>query len=480
MDWAGQPGVYKTYPGHTPIPLTREPRFPNLPLADLLRQEAASPGKLSITAADLSALFLLTYSLTARARHPEGEFYYRSVASAGALYPTEIYADLIGVEGFADGLYHISIAAHGLTRLHSGEGQPVFTANRAEAPPAGPRLVFFLTVLFFRSSWKYRDRAFRYHLLDTGHVLEHLILASKALALPYRLIFDFEDKTVGRRLGLDDTREVPLALCRINTPEAPADFNVAPVLEPSLGAFPQAGPVSDREVDYPLIRQAYQAGGIFKREVPDGFDMVGRLGPAPSSWVRLPGPAEETSRKTLEQAVFSRRSRRNFVSTPLDPASWRTLWAALAWVELEESAGLQSQPILAVGCLADRVEGIQPGFYLMDWATRSLGLAAPGSFTGPMAGVCLDQSWLSQAAVHFCFLTNVRLLDEQRGPRGYRYALMQSGRLGERLYLIATTLGLGCCGVGAFYDQEAVDLLGLNDDSRLLYLVAVGPVKSLR
>jgi hypothetical protein len=38
-------------------------------------------------------------------------------------------------------------------------------------------------------------------------------------------------------------------------------------------------------------------------------------------------------------------------------------------------------------------------------------------------------------------------------------------------------MGLGCCGIDAFYDVEVTELLGLSDVSRLLYLVAVGPVK---
>ena len=36
---------------------------------------------------------------------------------------------------------------------------------------------------------------------------------------------------------------------------------------------------------------------------------------------------------------------------------------------------------------------------------------------------------------------------------------------------------LGCCGIGAFYDDEVSELLGLNEQSRLLYTVAVGPIK---
>ena len=65
------------------------------------------------------------------------------------------------------------------------------------------------------------------------------------------------------------------------------------------------------------------------------------------------------------------------------------------------------------------------------------------------------------------------------GARGYRYAMLTAGRLGQSIYLGATALGLGSCGIGALYDGEARDILGLNQKSCLLYLVAAGPVKRL-
>jgi nitroreductase len=94
-----------------------------------------------------------------------------------------------------------------------------------------------------------------------------------------------------------------------------------------------------------------------------------------------------------------------------------------------------------------------------------------------MTHICLDQDWLANAAFHFIFLANLDALDHTWGPRGYRYAMMTAGRLGHRIYVAATALGLGCCGVGAYYDGEAATLLELNDSSRMLYLVAVGPIK---
>jgi SagB-type dehydrogenase family enzyme len=130
------------------------------------------------------------------------------------------------------------------------------------------------------------------------------------------------------------------------------------------------------------------------------------------------------------------------------------------------------------GFLVGNVEDMAPGFYLLDVERESTGLISSGVFMKRMARICLDQAWLTDAAIHFLFITNLDILDRTWGARGYRYAMMTAGRMGERLYIAATAMGLGCCGIGAFYDDEAAELIGLNEDSRVLYLVGVGSVKS--
>jgi len=49
------------------------------------------------------------------------------------------------------------------------------------------------------------------------------------------------------------------------------------------------------------------------------------------------------------------------------------------------------------------------------------------------------------------------------GPaRGYRHALIEAGLVGERVYLAAGARGLAACAVGAFYDDEAAALVGID------------------
>ena len=130
-----------------------------------------------------------------------------------------------------------------------------------------------------------------------------------------------------------------------------------------------------------------------------------------------------------------------------------------------------------MGFLTGDIDGMEPGFYLLDPEHRRFGQVSKGYLTYKMASVCLDQEWLRNAAIQFLFLSNLKAIDQIWGPRGYRYAMLKAGRLGQLIYLGATALGLGCCGIGALYDGEARDLLGLNEDSALLYLVAAGPIK---
>ncbi|MEJ2589184.1 MAG: hypothetical protein P8165_16735 [Deltaproteobacteria bacterium] len=121
LDWANQPEVFKAYPGAAPIPLPREVVLPDIRLSSLLKKQ---DGALSTRVMDLhrlSTILRLTHSLTAKARQGGGSFYFRSAASAGALYPNELYAAVRNIDGLHDGLYHFSIAQHGLVLLRKGD-----------------------------------------------------------------------------------------------------------------------------------------------------------------------------------------------------------------------------------------------------------------------------------------------------------------------------------------------------------------------
>ncbi len=257
------------------MPLPRDLQFPKGKLSAILGEPAAAGLPMPLDVEALSLLLLLSNTHTARARHQEGDFFFRSAASAGALYPTEIYVAAYDVQGVDNGLYHFAIQNHSLDPLRKGD---VLGMTQRE----GSYLTFFLTAIFFRSSWKYRARAYRYHLLDTGHVAENLILALKASHLPFSVTYDFDDGTVNRLLGLDDQKEVALAVIDVPGGREPFLENKDPfpsLPEPVL----QASRVSAKETDYPAIREIHEAGSRISPGTSN--EMVHELGLAPKVWV---------------------------------------------------------------------------------------------------------------------------------------------------------------------------------------------------
>jgi SagB-type dehydrogenase family enzyme len=479
LDWENQPSVFKTYPGVTPIELPRKPPLPKTTLCSLLKEAQAHSGMPpSLSIGDLSRIFLLSYSLTAKARHAGGDFYYRSVASAGALYPSEIYVASCDVEGLENGLYHFSLAHHGLSLLRKGDMTPLIRdATRAPSTRALV-LTFFLSVIFFRSAWKYRERSYRYHLLDTGHLIENLTLALKALRLPFSLSYDFDDRRINFLLGLDDIKEACLAIVQIpwtSTGQANAPPKVAEISE----NMKCASQVSPKEIDYPIIQQMHREGFDSVSPSKPDIDMLLELGVSPLTWLKIESPSPWPETMDYAETIFHRRSRRNFVRKNLSRDCFSAILDALCSSDKENASGTPNYDnSVCTGFITGNVEGFEPGFYLLDNASASFGMIRHGFFIERMARVCLDQMWLCNAGVHFVFVANLQVLDRLWGARGYRYAMMTAGQLGERLYLAAESMGLGCCGIGALYDYEAAEALGHNDQSSLLYLVALGAVKA--
>ena len=482
LDWENQPNVYKAYPGIEAIPLPKVTDFPKSSLREVARMQIDLSDTARLDFNCLSQIFSLSYSLTARSRHGAEHFYYRSAASAGALYPNEIYLGAYDIDNLQPGLYHYGIGNADLTPLRIGNFSRFTAAATGLAAALEPAATFFITGIFFRSAWKYRARAFRYVLLDAGHVLENLLLALRANGLGYTVHYNFDDEKLGELIGLDPKKEVCLACVNVTcanvkgTPSTQSHPNGT--IDRLSYEIIEASRVSKKEIVYDEIQQTYRAGIPVDRD--PNFEMIQQFGITPKTWIPIQADKDSESVMGYPEAVFSRRSKRNYVDKDLSQKKFLNL-LELVCIELTQDASFEPGTLssMTTGFLAGNVEGVAPGFYLLNPQQREAGLVREGPFIEKMTPVCLNQDWLYNASLHFVFMTSLSILDACRGPRGYRYAMMNAGCLGQAVYLGATALGLGCCGIGAFYDGEARDLLGLNNESVMLYLVAAGPVKRL-
>ncbi len=476
LDWGNQPNAFKVYSGFNTVPLPEGSHRPDYRLSDLVGEVWKSDQNTEINVNSLARILLLSHAVTATARHGGTDFHFRSVASAGALYPFELYVAVFDVPGVEDGIYHHDVANQGVTLLRAGNVLADLSPAVKLDKKLGPVLMFLLTAIFFRSSWKYRDRAYRYALLDTGHLAENLTLALRYERACFNICYDFDDKLINGALGLDTQREVCLAVVPVwgrPTRDGARVGISAPQVD--LAQFSR---VASREIEYPVIQQAHATTSRINKPDLGVSEMAAQLGLHLQEERTLSRPESWPDTVDYPEAVFRRRSMRNFVRTELSADRFSALLTMLCAKPLS-STGAEpvAEKSVCVGFLAGNVEGLASGLYMLHRDRETTSLVERGFMMDEMAHVCLDQGWLANCAIHFLFLANIDVLESSCGPRGYRYAMMTAGRLGQRIYLSATAMKLGCCGIGAYYDGEAARLLRLKDQSKLLYLVAVGPVK---
>src|SRR4029453_18459446 len=147
--------------------------------------------------------------------YPGGEtFSFRTYASAGALYPIEVYLVCGDLEGLEAGVYHYLPDGDALVLLREGDHRPSL-ARACDGEPAIAHApgVLALTGIPWRTAWKYSERGYRHLFWDAGMILANLLALAASVEMSVRVVLGFADRELGRLLGLDGRREFPLCRC---------------------------------------------------------------------------------------------------------------------------------------------------------------------------------------------------------------------------------------------------------------------------
>ena len=212
-----RPPLYKEYPSARKIPLPPPGAPPLFPLAEILtrRRSVREYSPRPLQRGEISFLLWASSGI----QRVEYGHAFRTVPSAGALYPVDTYVIANRVEGIAQGVYHYGVRDHQLEEIASGD----FRANLVRAAlfqefcsEAGAAFVW--TAVFGRATWKYRQRAFRYVYLDAGHIAQNLALAAVGLGLGTCQVAAFFDDEMNTLLGVDGVEESVLYLSAVGHP----------------------------------------------------------------------------------------------------------------------------------------------------------------------------------------------------------------------------------------------------------------------
>jgi SagB-type dehydrogenase family enzyme len=193
-------------------------------------------------------------------------------------------------------------------------------------------------------------------------------------------------------------------------------------------------------------------------------------------------PPFQNGGNPIWETIARRRSMRKFSIGPISlPELSQLLWAtqgitARVW-------GYDFRAVPSAGALypidtyvlVNRVESMTAGIYHYDVQEAELVLLREGNYGREASEAALGQELVADAGGVFVWTATVERSKWKYRERAYRYIYMDVGHIGQNLYLAATALGLGCCTVGAFYDEEVDRLIGVDGKKEIsVYMGAVG------
>lgn len=402
LSWEDQPYTYKNYP------------------------ESYTKIKLDLDKSEDRFLYHIA-GLTAKKSYPSGEYYLRINPSAGALYPNELYFQARGVEEIDDGVYHYEVSTASLTLLQG------ITAQEGLEPYLGYTTamrgyLFLVSAVYYRSSWKYKNRALRYCLLDAGHLLGSIeasaLLKQKAVQMRYNI----DREKLNLMFGFED-REWMLAGCSM---AEPMDIEQVTAIEFSL-PYVEASRTFERNT---LIEQAYnetmQLRGC-KREVK--------------------APIFTYNTEKLQETIFTRRSQRGFQGGAITKGQFNYIMEAI-----HQPIPSDCDEDISVYVVINRVLDMPLGLYKEGTYIKY------GDFARKAGYLSLEQYSLSMQGAAAFFLTSK--------AKNYQALYQKAGIIGHRLYVAALYLGIGCSGIGAYYDDEVNEFV--ENDEMVLYALAIG------
>ncbi len=195
--------------------------------------------------------------------------------------------------------------------------------------------------------------------------------------------------------------------------------------------------------------------------------------------IRLPDPKFKGI--SVEEALEKRRSVREYSKKPLTLSEVsQLLWAAQGVTGRIHGILLRTAP--SAGALypfeiyifANNVKTLTRGIYHYSVRDHSIVLIKEGDFRDRLLRVSLEQEMVRDAPVVFVLSAIFDRMRSKYGERGFRYVYMEAGHISQNIYLQATSLGLGTVVIGAFLDDDANRLLGI--DGKKEAVIAIQPV----
>ncbi|MFP3900216.1 MAG: SagB/ThcOx family dehydrogenase [Acidimicrobiia bacterium] len=471
LDLANMPLPLKHYPDLEPVPLPVELPERQVPAVEALagRVDGGAP---RLDLGELARILFFAAGVTRRARMAGARpIFFRAAASAGALYPVEVYVVAGDVRDLPPGTYHLDPVEFALRRLRDGDHRPWLARAAADRVIGGAPATLVLTGIPWRTTWKYGERGYRHLFWDAGAVIANLLAVADAAGIPTRVLSAFVDDDVSHLLAVGADRgtatgpeEYPLAVVPLaGGPGGGAPPGVVPQ-PPAVDH--RVHPLSRAPQRHEAIAEVHRAGVLdHPGDVEHWREAVAALGTPATAGVGARPPG----RGTVEDVIVRRGSTRRYAREPVGEQALRWGLAVASRPVPGDLAGWD-RTLLDHLVAVHAVTGVAPGTYR--WAGGDLDLIERGDVRREVEHLCLDQPLGGDCAFAAFHCAGLGHLLERSGARGYRSALLEAGIAMGRLQLAAYALGHGASGI-TFYDDEVSKFLRTGASPMLVTTVGV-------
>jgi len=492
LDWANTPSPFKSYHSEKKIDLMPYLPFKNNPFTGEVmtpvKEEAYAPGL-----GQVSRLLYFTNGVTGILQYPHGQsVVLRAAPTAGGLYPTEIYLAIRNMSKVNDGIYNFQVKDHSLLPVWEGDFWDKITQYCLGHEALGQsNLLMIMTAVYQRSVWRYRERAYRRILLDTGHVLGNVIAYAPEEGLSPYPIGGFIDPFLNHLLFLEESEEGVLMVIAL-----PQGKNLDPGKIKSTPTAKSLNEQVQEEKIPELFQRLHRTSSILPVKNEQGTPARAAEAARPELQVETaladpPDRAEEQQaaanasvlmmpslpiewKDGVGHTILLRRSTRVFSGEALLKDELASI-LEYAYLPLKfHPPPLFDSSLLETYLVVQKVVGFGEGIYHYSPLERAYRLTRPGDYRNLTWHFCLGQTLARDAAALVIHVAHLGKALERHGDRGYRYLHLDAGHIGERMNLAAIQLQLGVSGIGGFYDDEVNALLGLSLDHIIVYVTTLG------
>ena len=477
LDWDNKPKPFKFYTTIPSIPLPVDFPVPSLNVITMKETDKSiSSENNKINTELLSSILFFSSGITREINFPHGRYFMRAAPATGALYPIELYIVCENVNGLQAGVYHFCPGQFTLTKLREGDYRQLLS-EAAGSDPAIKNSPFtiVLTSIAWRNAWKYHARSYRHWFWDSGVITANMIATSMSFGLDTKLITGFVDKVVNELLCLKEKKEASIVLAPVGIGLSQEESK--PMEYPSR-FVPDIVPISQgKEVEYDQIWKLHNASSLNSsdevRRWTSSLAAMQQIKETEDVNVKLQSKPIEPKpiiSQSLSDVILLRGSTRKFSRQPITFVQLSNILYSLTRPTHSDFGDIKS--MIDVYFIANNVTNIQNGAYFFNRNDNSIDLLKANIQRDLSGYLCLEQPLFSDASVVFYIMTNLMLIVDILGNRGYRLCQFESGIIAGRIYLSAYNQKIGASG-STFYDDAVSEFFSPHAKGKDV-MIAVG------